>query len=149
MKKLVFVALAISSQSIAQQFGTCTVKYHSIYDGDTFYGEINCNRGMNKTLYAEKLPIRVGGIDTPEMKARRRNFYPCEKQLAIQGRNFVMQLLEKAQQIEIRNAKTGKYFRVLGDVYIDGTSLSEALIYNKLAVSYDGGHKNKVNWCNL
>jgi micrococcal nuclease len=149
MKKLIFLTLAISTQVNAQQFGTCNIKYHSIYDGDTFYGEINCKRSLTQTLYAKELPIRVGGIDTPEMKTRERNFYPCEKDLAIKGKEFVRVRLEKANNIEIRNAETDKYFRVLGDVYIDGVPLAKLLIYNKLAVEYHGEGKNQKNWCNL
>ncbi|MCJ7765924.1 MAG: thermonuclease family protein [Thiovulaceae bacterium] len=42
--------------------------------------------------------------------------------------------------------KREKYFRILADVYVDGEALGEMLIYNGLAVPYDGGHKGK-EWC--
>jgi endonuclease YncB( thermonuclease family) len=39
----------------------------------------------------------------------------------------------------------GKYFRVVADVIIDGVSLEQELLENKLAYKYTGGKKS--SWC--
>jgi endonuclease YncB( thermonuclease family) len=40
----------------------------------------------------------------------------------------------------------GKYFRVVANVVVDGVSLEQELLDNKLAYEYDGG--KKLSWCN-
>ena len=64
---------------------------------------------------------------------------------AKEARDFVKAMLSNAKEITLANVTRDKYFRVLADVYVDGVSLSELLIENKLAFSYDGGTKR--SWC--
>ena len=45
-----------------------------------------------------------------------------------------------------KKVKTGKYFRIVADVMVDGESLADELIEVGMAVSYDGGKKVK-DWC--
>lgn len=44
-----------------------------------------------------------------------------------------------------RSIKRDKYFRLLGDVYVDDKNLGASLVKAGLAVPYEGG--TKKNWC--
>ncbi|MDX1695059.1 MAG: thermonuclease family protein [Ketobacteraceae bacterium] len=109
----------------------------SIYDGDTFRATIK----DWPAIIGERIPIRVQGIDTPELRGK----CDAEKRLARQAKQFTVEKLRSAKKIELRNIQRGKYFRLLADVYLDNQSLGAQLIKNQLAVPYSGGAK--VNWC--
>lgn len=55
-------------------------------------------------------------------------------------------MLRSAKVIELRNAKRGKYFRIIADVFVDDKKLSDILIASDLAVLYDGDTKAR-DWC--
>jgi len=57
------------------------------------------------------------------------------------AKRMVTNLCKKANILELRNIKRGKYFRIVADVYIDGQCLADILIKNGLAKPYDGGKK--------
>lgn len=115
------------------------VKYLSNYDGDTIRFIIpNVH-----SLLGRSISVRVGGIDTAEIKGKSR----CEKRMAKLSRDFVGKLLRRAKRVDLDNIQRGKYFRIVADVKLDGESLSESLIKYNLATSYDGGTKSKVDWC--
>lgn len=109
----------------------------SIYDGDTFRVNIH----SWPTVSGERIPVRVNGIDTPEMRGKCQS----EKDRARKAKQFTVQTLRTAKTIELRNIQRGKYFRLVADVYTDGKSLAEGLINKQFAVRYDGG--TKINWC--
>ncbi|MEN4053801.1 thermonuclease family protein [Sulfurimonas sp. NWX79] len=112
-------------------------KVTSIYDGDTF----RVNIKDYPKIIGYRIPVRVNGIDTPELRAQ------CikEKNLARTAKKITVRLLRNAKTIELKNIKRGKYFRIVADVYVDGKLLSEILLQNKVAVRYDGG--KKIDWC--
>lgn len=119
-------------------YGSATVdEVTSIYDGDTFRVNI---KGWPDVV-GHRIPIRVNGIDTPEMRGKCQS----EKDQARLAKQFTVQALRSAKTIELRNIKRGKYFRLVADVYTDGKSLAEGLINKQFAVRYDGG--TKINWC--
>ena len=109
------------------------------YDGDT----IKVNIVGVPPLFGEGMSVRVVGVDSPEIKSRNT----CERELAVKAKDFVSQQLSVAQRIDLKNVKDDKYFRILADVVYDGKSLSEELLRVRLAVPYDGGTKQKVDWC--
>lgn len=113
-------------------------KITSIYDGDTF----RVNIKEYSPIIGERIPIRINGIDTPEMRGK------CvkEKTLAREAKQLTVSLLRTAKTIELKNIQRGKYFRIVADVYADNQNLAYILIKNKLAVKYDGGTKIK-DWC--
>lgn len=116
------------------------VKYVRNYDGDT----ITFNIQNVHPLLGNKISIRVNGIDTPELRTKNK----CEKEKALKAKMVVQTILKPANRIDLVNIKRGKYFRIVADVIVDGKSISKILIKNKLAVKYDGGKKNKIDWCN-
>ncbi len=115
------------------------VTYHRCYDGDTCTFSIP---GVH-VLFGGRIPVRVVGIDTPEIKGKCKQ----EKTLATNARDFVRRTLRNARRIDLLNAKRGKYFRVVARVLADGKDIGQTLIDQGMAVEYDGGTKTK-NWCN-
>ncbi|MCW5797724.1 MAG: thermonuclease family protein [Nitrospira sp.] len=93
-------------------------------------------------LFGDHIPVRLAGIDTPEMKGQCER----EKQLARQARDLVRSALSQAGTIHLRKASRDKYFRIDARVMVDGQDLSEILMSRGLAVPYDGGTKT-TDWC--
>lgn len=116
------------------------VEYVQNYDGDT----ITVNIPGVHPIVGDRISVRVIGVDTAEKNGQK----PCEKQKAKEAQRLVENLLKRAKGIELANVQRDKYFRILADVKVDGQSLSELLVKNKLAYSYDGGRKPaNYNWC--
>ena len=136
---ITFVVLLIAfSAQAAPQYGTVTVsKVNSVYDGDTFRVDIN----SLPPIVGKNIPIRVNGVDTPEIRGKCQ----YEKNLALKARDFVRDKLSNAKEIKLTNLQRGKYFRVVANVLVDGVSLEQELLDNKLAYRYDGG--KKLSWC--
>lgn len=131
--------LLLSGSINNKNFGNVTVaEVTSIYDGDTFRANIV---GW-PDIIGERVPIRINGIDTPELRGKCSQ----EKLLARKAKQITVEMLRNAKVIELRNMHRGKYFRIVADVYADGKSVAKELVNRGLAVLYDGGHK-KMDWC--
>ena len=110
------------------------VSIASIYDGDTFKINLNCSLAV----YCEKVPVRVRGVDTPEMKGKTER----EKKLAKQAKEFTKEFLAQ-EPINLSNCGRDKYFRLLCDVKNgQGKDLAQELIKHDLGYSYQGGTKS-------
>lgn len=136
---IVISILFISSLYAKENFGNIIVdEVTSIYDGDTF----RVNICSYPDVIGKRVPIRVNGIDTPEIRTK------CikEKLLARKAKKLTVSLLRSAKVVELRNMQRGKYFRIVADVYVDNKNLADMLIKNNLAVRYEGGTKTK-DWC--
>ncbi len=122
-----------------QTYGTLSAEYVRCYDGDTCTFNIP---GVHPVI-GDKISVRLEGIDTPEMKGK----CVAEKKLAVEVRDYVRGILEKAKKIELVDIQRGKYFRLVARVVADGEiDLSVDLIERGYAVRYDGGTKIK-DWC--
>jgi micrococcal nuclease len=102
----------------------------SIYDGDSFRANIK----DYPPIVGEHMAIRINGIDTPELRGKCEK----EKQLARKAKQFTVKHLRAAKSITLKNIKRGKYFRLIADVYIDGSSLGDLLLQHEHAVKYRG-----------
>lgn len=111
------------------------VEVVSIYDGDTFFCDI---QGL-PDIFGRRMGVRLKGIDTPELRDNR----PHVKELARQAKMFVVEKLRAADVVELKNVERGKYFRLVADVYVDGKNLGELLLEKQLAKEYDGNAKPK------
>lgn len=133
------VLLLLASTALAGSpkiYGDVVVaKVTSIYDGDTF----RVNLQGYPPIAGERISIRVNGIATPEMRDNR----PKIKALARKAKQFTVQRLREGRQVVLRNMQRGKYFRIVADVYVDGSNLGQELISVGLAKPYDGGKKPK------
>ena len=137
--KIIFFTL--NSLLISTTFAYEDVKISkviSVYDGDT----IRVNIDSFPDIIGKNISIRLKGIDAPEIKGK------CQKEidLAIMARDYLRNAINKSNQIELRNIKRGKYFRIVGELYIDGINVTKNLIKRKLAYHYSGGKKR--TWCN-
>jgi micrococcal nuclease len=117
------------------------VKFISNYDADTITVDIP---GV-PPLIGEKVSVRIRGIDSAE----RRGKDHCEIRAAEQARQMVGLILASAKRIDLVNIGRDKYFRILADVEADGTSIAKQLIKSGLGVVYDGGKKQRVDWCKV
>lgn len=104
-----------------------------VYDGDTI-------TIAAKLPYSEsplyRFPVRLNGIDTPELKGQSDD----EKTAAKQARDALSQLILH-KKVTLRNIQNEKYGRILADVYLDDLCINDWLIIERYAVKYDGGSK--------
>ena len=111
------------------------VSIASVYDGDTFKINLNCSLAV----YCEKVPVRVRGVDTPEIKGKTAR----EKKLAQQAKAFTKEFLS-VRPVSLSNCGRDKYFRLLCDVQNgEGKNLARELIKRDFGYSYQGGTKSK------
>lgn len=110
-----------------------------VYDGDTI---TVASKMPWKDSIMYRFPVRLNGIDTPEIKGSG----PVEKRVAIQARDALQEkLLNK--EIVLQNVTTEKYGRLLADVYCQGVHYNKWMIDERYAVAYDGGTKQSPeNW---
>lgn len=106
-------------------------KLVSVYDGDTIRADISL--GFN--IWQLNKPIRLYGIDTPEVRG-------AEREQGLLVRDLVEQRLQNAESIIIETHKdtTGKYGRLLGTIHyrVDNQwrNLNRELLEEGLAVAY-------------
>ena len=106
----------------------------SVYDGDTFKINLNCSLAV----YCEKVPVRVLGVDCPEIKGKTEK----EKQLAQKAKAFTKEFLADGP-ISLTRCSRDKYFRLLCQVNnAQGQNLADELIKRNLGYAYDGGKKS-------
>ena len=110
------------------------VSIASVYDGDTFKINLNCSLAV----YCEKVPVRVRGVDTPEIKGKTER----EKKLAKKAKQFTKEFLSQ-EPVNLSDCGRDKYFRLLCDVKNgQGKDLARELIKHNLGYAYDGGTKS-------
>lgn len=132
------VLLLLPINALATDYGSATVsQVTSIYDGDTFRADIE---GWPPVI-GRRVPIRVKGVDTPELRAHCES----EKKLARQAKQYTVAALRGADHIELEELERGKYFRLAARVMVDGEDLATGLIAAGLGRPYEGGHRE--GWC--
>ncbi len=110
------------------------VSVASVYDGDTFKINLNCS----VAVYCEKVPVRVLGVDTPEIKGKTAK----EKRLAQKAKAFTKNFLAQ-RPVSLTDCGRDKYFRLLCNVTNgQGQNLAQELIKRDLAYEYWGGKKS-------
>jgi len=115
-------------------------KITRVIDGDTVEVEATFLPKPLKPV----LSIRVLGIDTPEKGSRSK----CSKEAALgnEASKFTKHMVSESKKQQVSIKTWDKYGgRVLGDVLLDGKSLSDELIKQGLARPYFGGAKS--SWC--
>ncbi len=116
-------------------------KVEKVLDGDTVKFQV----GFLPTEIKPFLSVRVNGVDTPEKKPRNK----CDKEdlLAQKASKFTKDAVAGAKSIKVTIDGWDKYGgRILGDVILDGKSLSAMLIQSGNAREYHG--EAKQSWCN-
>ncbi len=108
----------------------------SVCDGNTF----RCNIEGYPPIIGDNIPVRIKGIDTPELRDKRKDV----KELAHKAKDFITRKLQTAKIIRLRNIERGKYFRILADVEVDGENLGDMLLDKGLANPCQG--RSKAAW---
>jgi len=109
----------------------------SVYDGDTFTIDIP----QYADIVGKNIDIRVNGVNAPEIRGKCQN----EIELAYKAKEFTSNKLNTSKTVAIKNISRDKYFRIDGDVIVDGENLADLLIKNNLGYPYHG--KTKQGWC--
>ena len=112
-----------------------------VYDGDTI---TIASKLPYPTSPLYRFPVRLNGIDCPEIKGKDENEKQCAKIAKKEMSDLILNKL-----VILKNVQTEKYGRILADVYLGDLHLNKHLIEKRLAISYDGGKKNRPgNWMN-
>lgn len=126
-----------------------------VYDGDTVHIVILFN---DEPI---RLPIRLYGIDTPEMsnkdefseavKARNRLVQlstDCTIQLTDESgsrtKDFINMISQNGKLIDVELLGSDKYGRTLGKLYDHDTCINDVLLQEGFCYKYFGGTKTKV-----
>ncbi len=128
------ILLMAQEETISQNFNK--VELASVYDGDTFRVYLACNYHV----FCKSIPIRVRGVDCPEIKGGSAE----TKELAKQAKAFTKNFL-KGGKILLRNCGRDKYFRLLCDVEVNGQSLGEEILKAGHVIPYEGGTKKSFS----
>lgn len=110
----------------------------SVIDGDTV--RVSVYTWPNHAAIDER--VRLVRVDAPEVHAPSA----CEKELAAKATAYTKQRLTEARTISVRVAPArgrDSFGRILGDVMVDGVSLSDELLAQRLARPYG----TKGAWC--
>ena len=117
-----------------------SAKLQRVVDGDTCDALIDL--GFNTWV---KKRIRFKGVDTWECRTRDLD----EKKKGLAAKAFTKDLLENSDEgkFSIISYGTGKYGRVLGELFVKGheKSVNQLLLENGHAYEYEGGKKKVFN----
>jgi len=115
-------------------------KITRVIDGDTVAFQANF---LPAPLQPE-LSLRVYGVDTPEKGHRAE--CPSEAKKGQEASDFTKALVNNATTTKVVIMKWDKYGgRVIGDIILDGESLTKQLLEHGYAREYYG--KKKESWC--
>lgn len=104
-------------------------KLDKVHDGDTIYGWVD--RGFGTLSYKK---IRMFGIQAPEIKTKGL----AEKKQGLYVREWLSEKLEgKTIVLQTYKDKTGKYGRVLAEVYADDEHIQSTMLKEKLVKVYE------------
>jgi len=151
MKNVVHISLAtfatfvtLSSNALALKPTECKhdidklscAQYVSNYDGNSFvFNVLDVH-----PLLGSKLKFELLGLETGSIRSKDK----CEKVKAKQAKALVSTLAKASQRIDLVSIQKSKSGKLKGDVLLDGVSLTDRLIQEKLAITQ--GDK-KHNWC--
>ena len=113
-------------------------KVTKVVDGDTI--DVIIDIGFD-IMYKSR--VRMFGIDTPESRTRDKE----EKVRGLLAKKYLSESLKKGKKLVLKTYKdyeTGKFGRILGDVWIDGKSINAQMIKDFMAVPYNGQSKEMV-----
>jgi len=111
-------------------------------DGDTV--DVDIDLGFSTVL--KKQRVRLMGIDTPESRTRDL----VEKKFGKAAKAHLKSILD-AKQITLVSHDKGKFGRILGELFVDGETVSanQRMINDHHAVPYTGDNKDLVEEMHL
>ena len=114
-------------------------KVTKVVDGDTI--DVIMDMGFD-IMYKSR--VRLFGIDTPESRTRNLD----EKKRGLLAKKYLQEALKAGNKLSIKTYKdneTGKFGRILGDVFIDGKSINAQMVKDFMAVPYTGQSKQAIS----
>ena len=169
-------AAALASEPLRRAYHAAVRGDSQVYDGDTLtdvlirIGDAPAGAGESERLWLSALAIdsglyiqanvRIDGIDAAEMRPSRTNNAgearseaerEAEKEAAVRARDALAELLRQHNyELTLENIEPDKYGgRIVADALIGGIDAAQYLIQKRLAVPYDGGTKQDVDWRRL
>ena len=118
-------------------------KVTKIVDGDTI--DVMLDLGFDIKY---KSRVRLFGIDTPESRTRDL----VEKKYGLMSKDYLKEALKNAEKIVIKTHKgeeTGKFGRILGEIFCDGVNINQQMCDEHHAVPYVGQNKELVEEAHL
>ena len=105
-----------------------------VVDGDTV--DVTLDLGFN-IMY--NIRIRLLGIDTPESRTRDLE----EKKRGLAAKDRVKELCPVGSSVTLKTTKDGrgKFWRILGEIFVDDINVNQQLVSEGHAVEYFGGKK--------
>ena len=137
MRKLFLFGLVLSVPLWIHAADFKNVEILRCYDGDTCTATLP---GVHP-FFGEKISVRIYGIDTPEIRGK----CDMEKVKARDARDFLLDLIENANQIDLVSCEKDKYFRIGCTMLLDGENAGDILIEEGHARQYGGGKRE--SWC--
>lgn len=136
MKTLLLVLLLLPLTIQAEE----KIKILRVIDADT----ILVSAPFMPPPLKQQMPMRLSNVDTPNIN----RWANCGKEafLGEEAKKYVEYLIKKSKTQQVKIVGYDKYGRWLGQIYLDGKSISDSLIEKKLARNYYGGKKQ--SWCN-
>jgi micrococcal nuclease len=118
------------------------VKISKVVDGDTV--DVDIDLGFSTVL--KKQRVRMMGIDTPESRTRDL----VEKKFGKAAKAHLKSILD-AKQITLVSHDKGKFGRILGELFVDGetVSVNQRMINDHHAVPYTGDNKDLIEEMHL
>ena len=113
-------------------------KVTKVVDGDTI--DVLLDMGFDIKY---KSRVRLFGIDTPESRTRNKE----EKVRGLLSKVYLKDAIKKAKKLTIKTHKgseTGKFGRILGEIFADGINLNLKMCTECYAVQYYGQNKSLV-----
>ena len=102
-----------------------------VVDGDTV--DVRIDLGFNVW---HKCRVRLVGINAPESRTRNLE----EKKRGLAAKQWLIDRLEY-QEVEMQSHGTGKYGRVLGELFVEGVNINKLMVEKGHATEYDGGKR--------
>jgi len=113
-------------------------KVTKVIDGDTI--DVIIDLGFD-IMYKSR--VRLFGIDTPESRTRDL----VEKKYGLMSKDFLKDKLKNAEKIVIKTHKgeeTGKFGRILGEIFCDNVNVNQQMCDVGHAVAYYGQSKDDI-----
>ena len=130
------VAFQLSLQAnIVCMCVTTPVTFLEVVDGDTIW--------VKKE--GEKVLVQFAGIDTPELDHKENKPPNClhDQKKAQEARDLIQDMLSSAKEVGLIIKKEINEQELRAQVYADGLSVGQELLYKYLAVEEQG------NWCGI
>jgi len=102
-----------------------------IVDGDTV--DVRIDLGFNVW---HKCRLRLMGINAPESRTRDLE----EKSRGLAAKQWLIDRLE-FKDVEMQSHGTGKYGRVLAELFVEGVNINQLMVKEGHATEYDGGKR--------